>query len=301
MNSTEECWFIVGENKEYANISQLNLASNKPTWQANPYEPGNSIFHSSNAVDGLKSDRRGHGGQCAKSADKYRTATWWVNLTGVYSIHDIRIYPRTDNRKWSRRLLGFYVYVSNTTNRRDGYLCFRDTNYTISTIPDVLNITCPVHGQYVIYYNERLSKVKYPDGYSSKAYNDLCEVEVYGCRTGYYGSNCSLLCPYNCRYCHIETGECSWCRPGYQGYQCESVQTEEESYWQFRFYIMFGAFFVAVTANVVLITYICQKGRQRGTTHILTTKEKCNPVKSKPIYENDEGNTNDCYQELTEM
>lgn len=39
---------------------------------------------------------------------------------------------------------------------------------------------CPVHGQYVIYYNERLPGVTYPDDYSQYAYNELCEVEVFG-------------------------------------------------------------------------------------------------------------------------
>ena len=31
--------------------------------------------------------------------------------------------------------LGFSVYISNTTNKEDGVLCFRDTNYTKATIP----------------------------------------------------------------------------------------------------------------------------------------------------------------------
>ena len=39
---------------------------------------------------------------------------------------------------------------------------------------------------------------------------------------GYYGVNCSTPCPDpNCRYCHIETGACQGCKPGYRGNQCE--------------------------------------------------------------------------------
>ncbi|XP_062579217.1 uncharacterized protein LOC134241152 [Saccostrea cucullata] len=203
----------------------VNLALNKPTWQANQYKVGNQLFHSSNAVDGLKSNLEGRGGQCALSVGQNGPSTFWVNLASVFSIHDIRIYLRNDNNKldtpdqFMKRNLGFYVYVSNTTNHLDGYLCFHDTKYTKSTIPTIVDISCPIHGQYVIYYNERLPGVKYPEDYSSTAFTDLCKMEVYGCKTGYYGFNCSLSCPYNCRHCHIESGVCLHNIYGYQGPQ----------------------------------------------------------------------------------
>ncbi|XP_061165613.1 multiple epidermal growth factor-like domains protein 10 [Saccostrea echinata] len=124
---------------------------------------------------------------------------------------------------YTTRFLGFSVYISNTTDRNDGKLCFHDINYTKYTIPDHVNIICPTHGQYVIYYNERLQGVNYPDDYFPYAFVELCEIEVYGCPIpGYYGSNCSLPCPdSNCIYCHIQSGVCEGCKPGYKGHQCE--------------------------------------------------------------------------------
>ncbi|XP_065932826.1 multiple epidermal growth factor-like domains protein 10 [Magallana gigas] len=201
----------------------VNIALNKPTYQQYP-----PVYDTSNAVDGRKSDLSGWGGQCAGS--RYgQTATWWVDLTTIHSIHNITIYFRTENETWgpsnyfTKYSLGFSVYVSNSTDILQGTLCYKDDNFTLDTIPAVFTTTCPVHGQYVIYYNERLPGVPYPNYYSYDVATDLCEVEVYGCpATGCYGSNNTLPCPdVNCQYCHIETGTCQGCKPGYQGHRCE--------------------------------------------------------------------------------
>lgn len=54
-------------------------------------------------------------------------------------------------------------------------------------------------------------------------YNMLYITCIIGCSlTGFYRSNCSTPCPdVNCQYCHIETGTCQGCKPGYQGHRCE--------------------------------------------------------------------------------
>nr|XP_022307498.1 neurogenic locus notch homolog protein 1-like [Crassostrea virginica] len=122
-------------------VAYDNLALNKPAYQEYPYTGLSLDFtDASNAVDGLKSNLNVWGKQCVVSANARRTATWWVNLINISSIHHITIFFRTENNVW-----------------------------------------------------------------------------------GYYGSNCSDPCPdSHCRYCHLETGACQGCQPGYEGHHCES-------------------------------------------------------------------------------
>lgn len=85
--------------------TKTNIALHKPAFQQNTYtkqpgEPDAGRFDASNAVDGLKSDLSGHGGQCTISANNKTTAIWWVNLTRFSNVHYITIYYRTDNVKW---------------------------------------------------------------------------------------------------------------------------------------------------------------------------------------------------------
>lgn len=78
-------------------------------------------------------------------------------------------------------MAGFSLYVSNTTSKRDGLLCFDDMQSSLRPPLEDQNITCSVLGRYVIYYNERSSNVTYNEsGFSEFAYNELCELEVYG-------------------------------------------------------------------------------------------------------------------------
>ncbi|XP_065943696.1 uncharacterized protein [Magallana gigas] len=206
----------------------VNVALNKPAYQQYQYQPGDDRYDANNVVDGRKSDLSRDGGQCAVSYGK-QTATWWVNMTTIHSIHHITIYFRTNNKPLgpsnylTKYVLGFSVYVSNTTDKLQGTLCYKDDNFTLDTIPAVFTTACPVHGQYVIFYNERRPGTIYPGDYSKYVFSDLCEVEVYGCPTsGYFGFNCSVPCPdVNCQYCHIETGTCHGCKTGYRSYRCE--------------------------------------------------------------------------------
>jgi hypothetical protein len=75
------------------------------------------------------------------------------------------------------RMAGFSLYLSNTTNTENGYLCYQNG-------PDLpplnFNTTCVDYGRYVIFYNQRLEGVQYPAGYEQRSLIELCEVIVLG-------------------------------------------------------------------------------------------------------------------------
>ncbi|XP_061190942.1 multiple epidermal growth factor-like domains protein 11 [Saccostrea echinata] len=211
-----------------------NLALRRPTWMENIF-PGKIVeWGASKAVDGRYTDRGGKGNQCTISDDGKQTATWRVDLGSIVSISHIKIYHRTDNKPsptvYVRRFAGFFLYVSNTTLKEDGHVCFHAIQRVNGTPVEDQTIYCSVQGRYVIFYNERRPDVTYPSYYTPYAYTDLCELEVYGCRDPrYYGDNCDQSCPAACqeRRCDVITGDCLGCISGYQGLKCRQVCNEQ--------------------------------------------------------------------------
>lgn len=76
------------------------------------------------------------------------------------------------------RFAGFYLYVSNTTDRHCGYQCYKNG----PELPPLnFNTNCLTNGRKVIFYNERLVGTKYPPGYETgSVFTELCEVTVTG-------------------------------------------------------------------------------------------------------------------------
>lgn len=76
------------------------------------------------------------------------------------------------------RFADFSLYVSNTTDRHSGYLCYKDG----PVLPPLdFNTNCITHGRYIIFYNERLLWANYPIDYEvSPVVMELCEVIVTG-------------------------------------------------------------------------------------------------------------------------
>ncbi|XP_061185173.1 multiple epidermal growth factor-like domains protein 6 [Saccostrea echinata] len=159
------------------------------------------------------------------SSSQHDRAWWYVDLGDIYSVYNIRIQFKDMGEEYvlrqRGRFAGFSLYLSNSTTKEDGYMCYKDG----PELP-LLNFTtnCIGYGRFVIYYNERLSGVTYPEGYESTSYTHLCEVLVEGCSRGKYGINCDMNCPTNCfgRECDIVHGTCIKCKAGWEGEKCQT-------------------------------------------------------------------------------
>lgn len=76
------------------------------------------------------------------------------------------------------RFAGFSLYISNTGTMDHSDPCYKDG----PQLPALnFTTTCITSGRFVIFYNERLSGVTYPEGYEmSNIFTELCEVVVLG-------------------------------------------------------------------------------------------------------------------------
>lgn len=76
------------------------------------------------------------------------------------------------------RFAGFSLFVSNTTDRWNESLCYKNGQ----ELPFLdFNKTCTTYGRYVRFYNERLDGIKYPAKYETDSvFTELCEVTVTG-------------------------------------------------------------------------------------------------------------------------
>ncbi|XP_061190757.1 multiple epidermal growth factor-like domains protein 10 [Saccostrea echinata] len=183
------------------------------------------------AVDG---DRRAlySSGTCAISDNKKHVAWWYVDVGKELPIHHISIFYRTDNvpgqpsANWDMthrgRFAGFYLYIGNDTDREHMHLCYHDIQNGTNS-PNI-TIECVDRGRYVMFYNVRDPGEHYPEYYSSSAFVEICELEVYGCpESGQYGEECEN-CPPNCqdRFCNMSNGKCFSCQPGFMGDYCNN-------------------------------------------------------------------------------
>lgn len=115
-------------------VLTVNVALNKPSYQQYQLLPGYDKYDASNAVDGRKSDFSWDGHQCSASTDE-QTATWWVNLTSIYSIHHITIYFITNNK-------GKFIVIISSTSCIQQYCKLWSMQYKNVNYVNTLLIVC---------------------------------------------------------------------------------------------------------------------------------------------------------------
>uniref|UniRef100_K1R5Z4 protein-tyrosine-phosphatase n=1 Tax=Magallana gigas TaxID=29159 RepID=K1R5Z4_MAGGI len=208
-----------------------DLSARKKTIQFKK-EPACLNCEASNAVDGnINTCTRTEFGKT--SPDQI---TWWyVDLGAVQSVYNIRIqfkdYGQEHTKRQRGRFAGFSLYVSNTTDRHDGFLCYKNGQ---ELPPLDFNTSCTRRGKYVIFYNERLNVINYPSEYvTANVITELCEVTVTVCSSGYYGLKCKAKCAGHCKdnqSCNHINGTCiNGCLDGWIGVNCDKHCKNEEN------------------------------------------------------------------------
>ncbi|XP_052693428.1 LOW QUALITY PROTEIN: teneurin-4-like [Crassostrea angulata] len=264
MNLTIVFHYVTGLLLAYA---YDDLSYNKSTTQSHTYLGTNYV--ADNAVDRNSTTcmRTLYIGR--NSPDK--TLWWKVDLGGVYNIYGVNVLFKSYegwNHRQRGRFAGFFLYVSTTGDIQGSTLCYKD-----GPLLPPLNFTtaCSEYGRYVIFYNERLNDLAYPDGYElTNVFTELCEVIVQRCYgPGMYGSNCDILCPINCKYntCQIQLGSCFGCNAGWARTTCDTRMNLESWYGDNCHHQCIGHCRYNSTCNHV--TGQCERGCAAGWTGTL--------------------------------
>lgn len=159
------------------------------------------------------------------------TEAWLrIDLQAVRSIKSVKFWYRNDRADASTntiRLLGYSIRGSTNSLLSDTKVCYSDNS---GNLPTVIEAGCKVLARYIWFYQAQSQSGEVP-------ILEICEVQVFGCKTGFYGDNCSKSCDHcvNNKYCDIDTGQCDDlgcalqhqppscidCIPGFYGPRCE--------------------------------------------------------------------------------
>ncbi|KAK7478578.1 hypothetical protein BaRGS_00030177 [Batillaria attramentaria] len=134
-----------------------------------------------------------------------RTPLWWVDMLKQYTVHWIRLYVRSGQK---HRMTHLHVtldqqpvYDSGSEIPSGSYIDIHDNN------------RLPYKGR-----NLTIGRTA-----ASDHFINICEVRVWECADGYYGTDCQ----YTCGHCEGEatcdkvTGHCTSCDSGFQMPLCE--------------------------------------------------------------------------------
>ncbi|ESP04078.1 hypothetical protein LOTGIDRAFT_156689 [Lottia gigantea] len=129
---------------------------------------------------------------------------WWViDLQRTFSLRFLKIFHQAGYAQ------GFSVHIDNE-------LCFKHTN--VSNPPTEIPIEC---GRTITGRHVNISSIRSDDFFH---YIRLCEVEIYVCSRGTFGSDCNKFCHCsNGDECDVITGQCpNGCQKGWKGASCNT-------------------------------------------------------------------------------
>ncbi|XP_078327444.1 uncharacterized protein LOC144623123 [Crassostrea virginica] len=169
---------------------------------------------------------------CSHTDDAADITEAWVriDLLGIYSIKYVKFYYRNTGLG-TTRLPGYSIRGSNgSTLPPTENACFKDPGGI--TLPSIIQNECEMTIRFVWIYQDNILDGPCP-------MLEICEVQVFGCKTGHYGFDCGKTCNHckNNETCNIDTGQCdisgcainfspplcNECAKGYYGNGCSEV------------------------------------------------------------------------------
>nr|XP_022312499.1 multiple epidermal growth factor-like domains protein 10 isoform X2 [Crassostrea virginica] len=184
-----------------------------------------SDYSASRAVDGNFDQ---HSSNCSHTNSISGITEAWlrVDLKEAYSIKSVKFYYRS-NEPGTKRLSGYSIRVSNDTSLPPpGSSCYTDPGNV--TLPTIIKKDCERTARYVWFYQDKGNVWIYQDKGHKKEVPmlEICEIQVFGCKPGRYGENCTKTCNHckNKAYCGIVHGRCDAEGCGLPGFQTPYCQ-----------------------------------------------------------------------------
>ncbi|XP_070191898.1 multiple epidermal growth factor-like domains protein 11 [Littorina saxatilis] len=182
----------VAINKTYSQISTYSnngAASNAADNDTEGSLGANTCSHTNSTNEGVGVPR-----------NEYH---WWqVDLGRIYPVHNITVWARKEKTEpiLFDRLYPFIITVDNKT-------CVNVTSPQNNTIrSNSVMCSSVMYGQVV-----RLTLT------TNRTLN-LCEFQIFVCKDGFYGLDCSSPCDKNCdEGCNMTSGFCTRCKEGFWG------------------------------------------------------------------------------------
>lgn len=230
--------FIFAFVKHLRSYENLSRRSGTVLTQSSTYEN----YNTARAHDGSLLTTEEY---CAITDTKSNIAWLQVDLWKLFSIKNVRIFYRKQENWHQYRFRQFYLDVSNSpatdtiTSQRTR--CYTDNTTAPNLPPNIIDIPCKQTARYVIVETTYDAPEDNP---TTGAILEICEIEVYGCEIGHYGSGCR--CCEGCQECDVINGTCAT--------QLKTVESKGSSnQFPLYMYVVSGLLALSVAINVLII------------------------------------------------